>query len=178
VRAAGRDARAFGDARLAAIGPGTAAALAAGNLTPDLVPDRFVAEALVEAFPEASPTPGRVLLARAAIARGTLPESLRAKGWEVDVVEAYRTEPVPLGPEEAEALAGAEIVTFTSSSTVTNFLRAIGDRPVPPVVAAIGPITAATARDHGLTVDVEADVHTIPGLVDALVDWASSHPAP
>jgi uroporphyrinogen III methyltransferase / synthase len=181
VRAAGRDARAFGTARLAAIGPGTAAALAAGNLAADLVPDRFVAEALVEAFPSG---PGRVLLARAAVARGTLPESLRAKGWDVDVVEAYRTEPVPLGPpgsEEAEALAGAEIVTFTSSSTVTHFLRAIRDRPVPlpvpPVVAAIGPITAATARDNGLTVDVEADVHTIPGLVDALVDWAAQHPA-
>jgi uroporphyrinogen-III synthase len=121
-----------------------------------------------------------VLLARASIARVALPDGLRAKGWDVDVVDAYRTEPVPLGPEEAEALAGAEIVTFTSSSTVTNFLRAIdhnrGDLPVPPVVAAIGPITAATARDHGLTVDVEADVHTIPGLVDALVTWAGEHP--
>jgi uroporphyrinogen III methyltransferase/synthase len=173
VRAAGLDARAFGGARLAAIGPGTAEALAAGNLAADLVPDRFVAEALAEAFPEG---PGRVLLARAAVARGALPERLRARGWDVDVVEAYRTEPVPLGRDEAEALAGAEIVTFTSSSTVTNFLRAVGDRPVPPVVAAIGPITAATARDHGLTVDVEADVHTIPGLVDALVAWAADHP--
>jgi uroporphyrinogen III methyltransferase / synthase len=178
VRAAGLDARAFGRARLAAIGPGTADALAAGNLAADLVPDRFVAEALVDAFPEG---PGRVLLARAAVARGALPDGLRAKGWDVDVVEAYLTEPVPLGPEQAEALAGAEIVTFTSSSTVTNFLAAIGhhrgDGPVPPVVAAIGPITAATARDHGLTVDVEADVHTIPGLVDALVAWAAEHPA-
>jgi uroporphyrinogen III methyltransferase/synthase len=186
VRAAGRDARAFGGARLAAIGPGTAEALAAGNLTADLVPDRFVAEALVEAFPAASPGPGRVLLPRAAIARGHLPDGLRAKGWDVDVVDAYLTEPVLLGPpgsdeaDEADALAGADIVTFTSSSTVTNFVRAIGDRDelVPPVVAAIGPITAATARDHGLTVDVEAEVHTIPGLVDALVAWASEHPPP
>ena len=169
VRDAGLDARAFGGTRLAAIGPGTADALAAGNLVPDLVPDRFVAEALVEAFPTGS---GRVLLARAAIARGALPAGLAAKGWDTDVVDAYSTEPVPLGPEQAGALAGAEVVTFTSSSTVTNFLRAIGDRPVPPVVAAIGPITAATARDNGLTVDVEADVHTIPGLVDALVAWA------
>jgi uroporphyrinogen III methyltransferase/synthase len=174
VRAAGRDARAFGSARLAAIGPGTADALAAGNLVADLVPDRFVAEALVEAFPAG---PGRVLLARAAVARDALPAGLSAKGWDVDVVEAYRTEPVPLGPDEAEALAAAEIVTFTSSSTVTNFLRAVGDRPIPPAVAAIGPITAATAREHGLTVDVEAGVHTIAGLVDALVAWATDHPA-
>jgi uroporphyrinogen III methyltransferase/synthase len=175
VRDGGMDARAFGGTRLAAIGPGTADALAAGNLVPDLVPERFVAEALVEAFPEHTPGAGgtgRVLLARAAIARGALPEGLAAKGWDPDVVDAYLTEPVPLGPEQAEALAAAEVVTFTSSSTVTNFLRAIGDRPVPPVVAAIGPITAATARDRGLTVDVEAEVHTIPGLVDALVAWA------
>jgi uroporphyrinogen III methyltransferase/synthase len=174
IRAAGRDARAFGSSRLAAIGPGTAEALAAGNLVPDLVPDRFVAEALVEAFPSGR---GRVLLARASVARGALPDGLRAKGWDVDVVDAYRTDPVPLGPEDAEAVASAEIVTFTSSSTVTNFLAAVGDRPVPPVVAAIGPITAATARDRGLTVDVEAGVHTIPGLVDALVAWAAEHPA-
>jgi uroporphyrinogen-III synthase len=93
----------------------------------------------------------------------------------LDVFEAYRTEPVPLGAEEADALAEAEIVTFTSSSTVTNFLRAIGDRPVPPVVAAIGPVTAATAREYGLTVDVEAEVHTVAGLVDALVAWAEAH---
>jgi uroporphyrinogen-III synthase len=69
-------------------------------------------------------------------------------------------------------------VTFTSSSTVTNFLDAVGADAVPPVVAAIGPVTAATARAHGLTVDVEAEVHTIDGLVDALVAWAAEHPAP
>ncbi|HEX8803881.1 MAG TPA: uroporphyrinogen-III synthase, partial [Acidimicrobiales bacterium] len=175
VRAAGRDARALGGVRLAAIGPGTAEVLAAGNLVPDLVPPDFVAESLVAAFP---PGPGRVLLARAAVARDALPEGLRAAGWDVDVVEAYRTAPVPLTDEQAEALAAAEVVTFTSSSTVTNLLRAIGDRPMPPVVAAIGPVTAATARAHGLSVDVEAPVHTIDGLVDALVAWAAEHPGP
>jgi uroporphyrinogen III methyltransferase / synthase len=173
VRAVGRDARAFGQAKLAAIGPGTAEALAEGNLTVDLVPDRFVAESLVDAFPDGS---GRVLLARAAVARDALPAGLSAKGWVVDVVEAYRTEPVPLGDEQARALESAEIVTFTSSSTVTNFLRAVGPGRVPPVVAAIGPVTAATAREHGLTVDVQAEVHTIAGLVDALVAWAADRP--
>ena len=67
-------------------------------------------------------------------------------------------------------------MTFTSSSTVTNFLAAVGADAVPPVVAAIGPITAATARDHGLVVDVEAEVHSIAGLVDALCAWAAEHP--
>jgi uroporphyrinogen-III synthase len=157
-----------------------------------------VAESLVEAFPPAatpaaSPTPagvdgsgadgwpqarGRVLLARAAVARDVLPEGLRAKGWHVDVVEAYRTEPVPLDDARAAAVAEAEIVTFTSSSTVTNLLDALAGRPVPPVVAAIGPVTAATARAAGLDVAIEADVHTVDGLVDALVAWAADHPAP
>jgi uroporphyrinogen III methyltransferase/synthase len=180
LRSAGRDARALGGVRLAAIGPGTADALAAANLVPDLVPPRFVAESLLESFPD-PPAPrtgatGRVLLVRAAVARDVLPDGLAARGWHVDVVEAYRTEPAPLGDTAAAALAGAEIVTFTSSSTVTNFLATAGAGAVPPVVAAIGPVTAATARDHGLSVDVEAEVHSIDGLVDALCAWAADHP--
>src|SRR5690606_12157904 len=123
VRAAGRDARALGGTRIAAIGPGTADALAEGNLVADLVPPRYVAESLVDAFPAPSPgaPPGgrRVLLAPAAVARDVLPEGLAAKGWEVDVVEAYRTRPARLDERRARALAEAEVVTFTSSSTVT-----------------------------------------------------------
>ncbi|HEX6419193.1 MAG TPA: uroporphyrinogen-III C-methyltransferase [Acidimicrobiales bacterium] len=177
LRRAGRDARALGGVRLAAIGPGTAEALAAANLVPDLVPPRFVAESLVEALPAApAGGGGSVLLVRAAVARDVLPAGLAAKGWAVDVVEAYRTEPVPLDERRAAALADAEIVTFTSSSTVTNFLAAAGPDRVPPVVAAIGPVTAATAHAHGLTVDVEAEVHTLDGLVDALCAWAARHP--
>ena len=84
----------------------------------------------------------------------------------------------PLDDGARAALADAEIVTFTSSSTVTNFLAAAGPEAVPPVVAAIGPVTAATAREHGLTVDVEAEVHTIDGLVDALCAWVADHPRP
>ncbi|HEX6569853.1 MAG TPA: uroporphyrinogen-III C-methyltransferase [Acidimicrobiales bacterium] len=199
LRTAGHDARALGGVRLAAIGPGTAEALAAGNLVPDLVPQRFVAESLLASFPEAAGVaaadvgaragPGaagvagdrgrgerRVLLARAAVARDVLPDGMAAKGWAVDVVEAYRTGPAPLDERGRAALAGAEIVTFTSSSTVTNFLASAGPDAVPPVVAAIGPVTAATAREHGLTVDVEAEVHSIDGLVQALCDWAADHP--
>jgi uroporphyrinogen III methyltransferase/synthase len=186
LRSAGRDARALGGVKLAAIGPGTADALAAANLVPDLVPPRFVAESLLESFPD-PPAPaagdaartaaaGRVLLVRAAVARDVLPDGLAARGWHVDVVEAYRTEPAPLAAAAAAALAGAEIITFTSSSTVTNFLATAGVAAVPPVVAAIGPVTAATARDHGLSVDIEADAHSIDGLVDALCTWAAAHP--
>ena len=178
LRATGRDARALGGVRLAAIGPGTADVLAAANLVPDLVPPRFVAESLLEAFPDAAGGERPMLLARAAVARDVLPEGLAAKGWRVDVVDAYRTRPAPLDDHRAAALADAEIVTFTSSSTVANFLDAVGRDAVPPVVAAIGPVTAATAREHGLHVDVEAEVHSIDGLVDALCAWAADHPAP
>jgi uroporphyrinogen III methyltransferase/synthase len=158
------DARRFGSARIAAIGPGTADALRSRSLVADLVPQRFVAESLLEAFPapDGPDGPGRVLLPRAAVARDVLPKGLRAKGWTVDVVEAYRTVPAPspAGPVEAD------VVTFTSSSTVANFM-ALG-LPVPPIVACIGPVTAKTAEEHGLTVSVVAEEHTIEGLLRAV----------
>ena len=161
-----RDARDFAGTRIAAIGPGTAAALARRNLVADLVPERFVAEALLEAL---SPrAPGRVLLPRAAVARDVLPQGLRAAGFLVDVVEAYRTTAVPPSPAVVEAAARADAVTFTSSSTVTRFLELAGREALPPTVACIGPVTAETARKHGLSVDVVAPVHTIDGLVAAL----------
>jgi uroporphyrinogen III methyltransferase/synthase len=164
--AVGSDTRALGGRRVAAIGPGTADALAGAGVRADLVPERFVAESLLEAFPSG---PGRVLLPRAAVARDALPAGLTERGFTVDVVEAYRT---IVGRPSSEALAAAataSAVTFTSSSTVTNYLAVTGDLPVPPVVACIGPITADTARAAGLSVDVVAAEHTIDGLVTALV---------
>lgn len=161
-----RDGRDLAGVRLAAIGPGTADVLAEHHLVCDLVPERFVAEGLLEVFPAPS---GRntVLLARAEVARDVLPEGLAAAGWDVDVVTAYRTQPAQVTPETVEQVAAADAITFTSSSTVTNFVAT--GAPVPPVVAAIGPVTAATAQEAGLTVTVEAGVHTLDGLVDALV---------
>lgn len=165
------DARALGGVSVAAIGPGTAAVLAGGNVRADLLPDRFVAESLLEALP-APPAdrPGRVLLARAAVARDVLPDGLRSAGWEVDVVEAYRTLPAAPEPAALEAARSADLVTFTSSSTVASFLEMTSGW-VPPTVACIGPVTAATARGAGLTVAVEAEEHTVTGLVDAIVAW-------
>jgi uroporphyrinogen III methyltransferase/synthase len=166
--AACRDARSFGGAKVAAIGPGTADAMAEGNIAVDLVPERYVAEGLLDVFPSG---PGSVLIARAAEARDVLPDGLRDLGWSVDVVEAYRTVQGRPSAEALAAAADADIVTFTSSSTVRNFL-AVCDA-VPPVVACIGPVTAATAREHGLTVTIEADVHTIEGLVTALTAFST-----
>ncbi|MBI2705815.1 MAG: uroporphyrinogen-III C-methyltransferase [Actinobacteria bacterium] len=164
-----RDARDLGGVRVAAIGPGTADRLRAFHIEADLVPPEAVAESLVAAFPDVDDG-GRVLMARAVVARDVLPAGLRAKGWEVDVVDAYETVPVKLTAEQREVLGTADVVTFTSSSTVTNFVAAAGAGRVPPIVACIGPVTAATARAEGLKVDVEAITHTIPGLVDALVE--------
>ena len=164
------DARDLGGVRLAAIGPGTAAALALGNLRADLVPEEYVAESLVDAFPDPPPAGGRVLLARAAVARDVLPDGLREKGWQVDVVEAYRTVPVPPSEASVDAVLTSDIVTFTSSSTVERFVEAFGADAVPPLVASIGPVTTSTARSLGLTVDVEAAEHTTAGMVAALVD--------
>jgi len=157
-------------AKVAAIGPGTADALARHRVVADLVPDRYVAEGLLERFP---PGPGRVLLARAAVARDVLPDGLAAAGWEVDVVEAYRTVPVDPDPAAIERARAADVITFTSSSTVERYLDMAGPDAVPPVVACIGPVTAATARARGLRVDVEAAEHTIDGLVAALVEHAA-----
>jgi uroporphyrinogen-III synthase len=97
---------------------------------------------------------------------------LRERGWEVDVVDAYRTVPAVVSYDHRAAIVDADIITFTSSSTVDRFVDAVGVDSVPPMVACIGPVTAATARRHGLTVGIEASVHTIDGLVAALVSWA------
>jgi uroporphyrinogen III methyltransferase/synthase len=170
-----RDGRDLAGVRLAAIGPGTAAELGRHHLVADLVPPRFVAESLLEVFPEPPPDRrGRVLLARAEVAREVLPEGLRARGWEVDVVPAYSTAAAVPDPSAAGAVAGAHAACFTSASTVDNFVAAFGVDAAPPIVAAIGPITAEAARAAGLAVAVEAPEHTLEGLVDALVEHLGS----
>jgi uroporphyrinogen-III synthase len=158
--------------KVAAIGPGTAAALGARGIRPDLVPERFVAESLLEAFPDPAGPAARVLLARAEQARDVLPEGLAARGYRVDVLPVYRTDPAAPDPSDVAAVAGGTVdaITFTSSSTVANFCDAVGPLPEPqPLVASIGPVTSETARARGLQVGVEADPHTVDGLVDALV---------
>jgi uroporphyrinogen III methyltransferase/synthase len=165
-----RDARDLGGVQVAAIGPGTADALAAGNVVADLVPDRYVAESLLDAFPSPDPdVGGRVVLARAEVAREVLPDGLRAAGWPVDVVAAYRTVAAPITADQREAVATADTILFTSSSTVTRFVEAFGVDATPPVVACIGPVTAATASELGLDVALIAPEHTIDGLLAELV---------
>jgi uroporphyrinogen III methyltransferase/synthase len=173
LTADGLDARAFAGARVAAIGPGTVAALGEHGLIADIVPERFVAEGLIEALVDVPIT--RALLARAAQARDTLPDALRERGAEVDIVTLYETVAEPLDGEQLDRLARADYVTFTSSSTVRFLLQSAGGRlDGRSRSVSIGPVTSATLREHGITVDVEATRHDIDGLLEALVDDASS----
>ena len=172
----GRDARALAGATVAAIGPGTARELERHGIHPDVVPPRSIAESLVEALADVPVEGRRVLVARAAEARDVLPEALSARGAQVDVVALYDTIAEPLDDAQIEALAAADYVTFTSSSTVQFLLDAVGSPdglPADGRLVSIGPVTSATAREHGLTVHVEAQRHDIDGLVEALVRDAS-----
>lgn len=172
--AAGLDARAFAGARVAAIGPGTAAALGRHGIRADVVPERFLAEGLLEALAAGEPV-SRVLVARAAEGRDVLPESLRARGAEVDVVALYETVAEPLGDEQLAALERADYVTFTSSSTVAFLLEAVrAPRLENARLVSIGPVTSSALRERGLEPDVEASQHDIDGLVEALLADAAA----
>ena len=175
MAARGRDARALANATVAAIGPGTAAALSERGIAADIVPERFVAESLVEALGSVEVEGRPVLVARAAEARDVLPDALRERGAEIDVVSLYET--VAEQPEATaiEAAQGADYLTFTSSSTVRNLVEALGERlPRSARVVSIGPVTSAALREAGLTVDVEAGRHDVEGLIDALLADAGS----
>jgi uroporphyrinogen III methyltransferase / synthase len=181
LTALGADARAFGGAKLAAIGPATAHALEVHGLRADLVAKEFVGESLARemlAALQSGPGSARVLLARAAKARDVVPETLRAAGCRVDVVAVYETHPPPR--DSVETLArelekgSIDVATFTSSSTVENFCDLLGPRAVELLkrvrVATIGPVTTETARVRGLRVDVVAREYTVAGLIQALVE--------
>jgi uroporphyrinogen III methyltransferase / synthase len=171
---AGLDTRALAGVTVAAIGPGTARALAKRGVAADIVPERFVAESLVESLQTVEVEGKRVLVARAADARDVIPEWLGDRGARVDVVALYET--VREEPDDAavEAAQDADYVTFTSSSTVRNLAEALGDHfPRKARIVSIGPVTSEAARDAGLEVDVEAERHDIDGLVAALLTDAT-----
>ena len=170
---AGHDARLFSGARVAAIGPGTAAALREHGLIADVVPTRFVAEGLVDALADLPVQ--RALIARAAQARDVLPAALRQRGAEVDVLALYETVAEPISEPQRRALAAAGYVTFTSSSTVKFFFDTVGDGlPERTRLVSIGPVTSDALRDQGREPDVEATRHDIDGLVQALTDDVAS----
>lgn len=176
-----RDIRDLGRASIAAIGPATASRLADYALRVAAVPDEYRAEAIISAIGAGRIRGKRFLIPRAEIAREVLPETLREKGAkEVVVAPAYRT----IQPERAQVgrireliAAGAiDLVTFTSSSTVTNFRELVGTSAKGVKAAAIGPITAQTASKCGFKVVVSPDEYTIPALTEAIREYCARHP--
>ena len=164
--------------KIAAIGPSTRNAIEQHGLKVDVVPEQYVAESVVKSL-RSRVAGKRVLLARAKVARDVIPSELRKLGSHVDVVETYET----VVPESSrrrlrelfrDPRRCPQIVTFTSSSTVRNFVALLGGQECPPHMvrgvrmASIGPITSATLREFGLAVDIEARTYTIPGLVEAI----------
>lgn len=175
-------------ARVCAVGPGTAGVLEAAGLAVALVPGRHVGEGLAEAFPDApvgrdasgehgAGGSGRVVVVRAAVARDVVPDGLVARGWDVDVVEAYRTVAAPVDAVGLATLLAADLVTLTSSSTADALADLLAASPeVAPVpVVCIGPVTAATARQRGLDCVAVADPHSLDGLVEAVVAAVGRH---
>ena len=165
------DAREIGAAKIAAIGPATAQRVRGFRLHVDLQPEEFVAEAVVREFQKQGIENLRILLARAEKARDVLPSELSKLGAIVDEAFAYRTVPETrdlTGARQRLLEEGADLITFTSSSTVESFLALGLPWPKGMRVASIGPITSKTAADHGLKIDIEARRHDIEGLVEAI----------
>jgi uroporphyrinogen III methyltransferase/synthase len=166
------DAREIGAAKIAAIGPATAQRVRNLHLHVDLQPEEFVAEAVVKEFAKEGGVENlRILIARAEKARDLLLKELSGMGAIVDEAFAYKTVPETrdvTGAHRRFSTQGADLITFTSSSTVENFLDLKLPWPAGMKVASIGPITSATARERGLSVDVEAKRHDVAGLIEAI----------
>lgn len=174
----GLDARSFAGVHLAAVGQKTAEALRDRGMVPELIPHRTKqnAHGLVEIFPEyvedIDPV-SRVLLPRADLGTDVLVDGLIERGWEVDDVVAYRTvraAPPPVEVRDMIKSGGFDAVCFTSASTVKNLVGIAGKPHPRTIIAAIGPMAAAEAREQGLRVDVVPEVADVPALVDALAD--------
>ncbi|MBV8600495.1 MAG: uroporphyrinogen-III C-methyltransferase [Candidatus Eremiobacteraeota bacterium] len=171
LHALGRDARALGTTRVAAIGPKTAQRLAQRGIHADFVPARYDSEAVADGLLQRSAAGDAIMLFRAREARDVVPESLRAAGRTVDVVAAYRALPAEV-EGLAELARGCDVLTFTSAGTVRSFASQVQDAPRlarGKLVACIGPVTADAARACGLEVGVVADEFTIEGLLEALL---------
>lgn len=166
-----KDARDLAGVKVAAIGNGTARELTKFNIVADLVPSSFVAESLISEFPAG---PGRVLLPRAKVARDLIPVELVGKGWQVDVVEAYRTEAPSTRPALVEAISGSDAIIFTSSSTASNFLAGYGLDSLPALVVSIGPVTTKTLEENGVHEVVTAAVHNMDGVIEAVLNLFSN----
>lgn len=173
-REQGRDIRDLKGVRICTIGPATASALEKYGITVDIVPEEYISDGVVKAFREYDMTNKQMLLPRAEIARDVIPEGLAKLGAQVDVVTAYRTAPSGLDKKELLDLMEqkkVDVITFTSPSTITNFINIIGkDVRLPEYIkiACIGPVTQKAAESAGLTVHIMHGPYVIAGLVKAI----------
>ncbi|HUZ46977.1 MAG TPA: uroporphyrinogen-III C-methyltransferase [Terriglobia bacterium] len=170
-----RDVRDLKGLKIGAIGPATAAEFAKVGIRVDFVPHEYRAEGLLESLQGVDIREKSFLIPRAKVARDLLPATLTERGAHVEVVECYETVQPAFSPGELARLLTPrpDVITFTSSSTVTNFLRLVQDKDLHPLLdgatlASIGPITSRTIREHGLQVSIEAEHSTIPGLIEAI----------
>lgn len=174
-----KDIRALYKAKICAIGPKTREVIENLGINCSFVPEEFVAEALIEGLKDEDLKGKRMLLPRADIARKLLPETLTSLGAVVDDITVYRT---VLGSGNIDVIKQmlskkqVQVITFTSSSTVKNFVKMINEENLHQllegvVIASIGPITSDTAKNLGLNVTVEAKEYTIPGLVQGIIHY-------
>ena len=177
LREKGGDVRSLKGIKICCIGPATAAQIESRGIRADLVPGEFIAEGILKSFASMDLTGRKILIPRAAKARDVLPQGLRRQGAQVDVAVTYRTMNSGRKKEELQRFIDAgevDVITFTSSSTVTNFVEIMGaDYVLPPSIkiACIGPVTAATAKKAGFSIDIEQEQYTMDGLVQSLVHY-------
>jgi uroporphyrinogen III methyltransferase/synthase len=184
LRALRQDARRLGAAKICAIGPATAEALEKHSIVPDAVPREFRAEGIIEAFARHDLQGARILLPRAEVARDLLPRELEKRGATVDVVPAYRTVKATSDGEPLKQLfreQKIDVVTFTSSSTVTHFVELLQEEDLKALlegvqVACIGPIAGETAERFGLAVDIMPEQYTIPAFAESIVNYYKASP--
>ncbi|MSQ08443.1 MAG: uroporphyrinogen-III C-methyltransferase [Dehalococcoidia bacterium] len=185
LNALGLDARSLGGVKFAAVGPATAQALAGMGIRTDIVPDDYLAEAVVDSFRKRGFNGGRVAHFKSSIGRDTLPDGLRGMGADVDEIVAYETRVPDASPDEARAVfmpqnGGIDVTTFSSSSAVNNLAGLLGADAARLIngtlVACMGPVTAETARELGIRVDAVAGEQSIEGLVGSVVEMVKEGP--
>jgi uroporphyrinogen III methyltransferase/synthase len=183
LSAKGKDIRDLKGIKICCIGPATAKQIEDKGIKVDLVPKEFISEGILKSFSRINLKGKKILIARAAKARDVLPEGLKKLGAKVDVVTAYITVSSGKKKSDLEALFKenqVDVITFTSSSTVNNFIKIMGSGfklPKSVKIACIGPVTAAAAKKLGLSVDIHQEEYTMEGLVDALVNYFKKKPA-
>ncbi|HCG99133.1 MAG TPA: uroporphyrinogen-III C-methyltransferase, partial [Actinobacteria bacterium] len=176
-----KDIRILAGSKIAVIGPATARAVKKLLMNIEIMPKEFVAEGLIDEFDREGVEGKSILIPRAKVARNILPDTLRQMGAEVDVAEAYQTvleNAAALRIKELLAEGVIDIATFTSPSTIDNFAKLVGSdlqRLIDGLaIAVIGPVTADAVKKLGLNVDIVAGEYTIPGLVEAIVEYAGA----